>query len=123
MAALRKFALGLLCLMVGYHGYATASVTCHMLKDRMHATTDDCPEMSDGSSASNEYTAGDDAAGGDGRCCGSKLQCCAKFIVPFAPLPAVPHFEAPTAPPQDWGTLGTSFSSYIPPVLDPPPRA
>lgn len=111
MAALRTLVMYLLCLMVGYHGYANAVVTCQ-IHDAGHAQTEACAEMGDAQSSD-----------GDECCCASKPQCCAHFAVPFAALP-VDAALAPLAPiPHDWAKPNAAFSSYAPAVPDPPPRA
>ena len=111
MAALRTLVMYLLCLMVGYHGYANAAVTCSMLDVGHHSQTEACAEMGDAQ-----------ASDGDECCCASTAHCCAKFMVPFAPLPAVTDLASPAPELQDWTKPITSFSSHTPAVPDPPPR-
>ena len=112
MAALRTLVMYLLCLMVGYHGYANAAVTCSMLDVGHHSQTEACVEMGD-----------TQAPDGDECCCLAKPQCCAKFVVPFAPLPAAAEVASPVPILQDWAKPTAAFSSHTPAVPDPPPRA
>lgn len=118
-AALRKIACSLLCLLVGYHGYATAAVTCHNLKAELQvvkadarAEKDDCPDMRAGMSESS-----------GGSCCKSKSLCCSHFAVPYAPIPSFVTLSAPSSSPERSYSVQADFSSFIPPVLDPPPRS
>ncbi|WP_460836212.1 hypothetical protein [Massilia agri] len=117
-AIFRKIAWCLLCLMVGYHGYATAAVTCHNLKAELQvvqfdsqAEKDDCPDMRSGTAESS-----------DGSCCKSKSLCYSNFVVPYAPIPSFAPLSAPSSSPERSHSLPTDFSSFIPPVVDPPPR-
>ena len=112
MAALRTLVMYLLCLMVGYHGYANAAVTCSMLNVGHHSQTEACAEMGDAQ-----------ASDSDECCCLTKPQCCAKFVVPFAPLPAAAEVASPVPILQDWAKPTAAFSSHTPAVPDPPPRA
>ncbi|MGI4843667.1 MAG: hypothetical protein ACRYF7_10150 [Janthinobacterium lividum] len=122
-AAFRKIAWCLLSLLVGYHGYATAAVTCHNLKVEIQlvnadsqAEKDDCPDM-------RADMRSDMAEGTEGSCCKSKSLCCSSFVVPYAPVPSFLPLSAPSTSPERSHSLQADFSSFIPPVLDPPPRA
>lgn len=118
-AAFRKIAWCLLCLLVGYHGYATAAVTCHNLKAELQvvktdarAHKDDCPQMRSGVPESS-----------DGSCYKSKSLCCSHFNLPYAPIPSSTPLGAPSTSSERSHSFQAAFSNFIPPVLDPPPRS
>lgn len=112
VALLRKIFLCSLFLTVAYHGYANAVVTCQTMQVEPGADGGDCPEMK-GKAAATE----------DDCCCRGEQLCCSSAVVPYAPIPSLPLLSAPSIPPDQWRPLQSQFSSYIPPVVDPPPRA
>lgn len=111
-ALLRKIVWCTFCLMIAYHGYATAAVTCHTMTVEIGAGTDDCAEMA-GKAAENE----------DGSCCHGGRLCCSDAAVAYAPVPVLPLLITPSIPPEHWLSPRAEFSSHIPAVLHPPPRA
>ena len=86
-----------------------------MEKGEPQAGQDACPDM-------RPAPAGSPSESKDGKCCKSKSLCCSNFVVPHAPVPSFPLLSPASIPPEQSQFLQSGFSSYIPPVLDPPPR-